>query len=488
VECERDILRRSAPSCCRPRAWPGRPSSSISKTAGQYAANFRKIAGPGNPAQTGPTVDNDYVRLSGTSNFTFVIDTTPADANEKTVFTVSQGNPVTFSADLRFSTATSSFGVYFVDPANEANGYLALLNIDQTGTNELIRFASNGIPNTGGAGTLVTGGTGDAMALNQFANAFFTYDIDANNHPVLSVSFGSLTGSVTFDTITTPLTSVELAIRDSSQNIGNDDFDNVRGGNALARQPNQYDVVIYGGTSGGIAAAVQAARMGKTVALIEPTGRIGGMTTNGLSFTDLGNTNAIQGLAREFYVDVGQRYGSGAAEFKFEPKVALSVFQDWVHTPGISLFTNERLDLAGGVVKQGSRIESIRMEGGLTFGGSMFIDAGYEGDLMARAGVTYAVGRESNATYGERYNGVQRGAPGGHNFSAATPVDPYVVPDNPASGLLPGINPGAPAANGTDAYFQVTGVPEPSTAAATAALVALAALTLRRRRRAAAQP
>jgi hypothetical protein len=211
----------------------------------------------------------------------------------------------------------------------------------------------------------------------------------------------------------------------------------------------QYDVVIYGGTAGGVSAAVQAARMGKTVALIEPTARIGGMTTNGLSFTDTGNSGAIQGLAREFYLDIGQHYGQSTPEFNFEPKAGLGVFNDWIQTtPGISLFTNQRLDLTNGVTKQGNRISSIRTEGGLTFSGSMFIDAGYEGDLMARAGVGYAIGRESNATYGEQYNGVQRGA-SGHNFSTSTPVDPYVVPGNPASGLLPGINPTPPPANGT---------------------------------------
>src|SRR3954464_12301343 len=143
-------------------------------------------------------------------------------------------------------------------------------------------------------------------------------------------------------------------------------------------QANQYDVVIYGGTAGGISAAVQAARMGKTVALIEPTNRIGGMTTNGLSFTDLGNTNAIQGLAREFYLGLGQHYGQSTPEFNFEPKAALGLLNQWVQTPGISLFTNQRLDLTNGVIKQGNRISSIRTEGGLTFGGSMFIDAGYE--------------------------------------------------------------------------------------------------------------
>jgi len=222
-------------------------------------------------------------------------------------------------------------------------------------------------------------------------------------------------------------------------------------GEARALDPaDHYDLVVYGGTAGGIAAAVQAARMGKTVAVIEPTNRIGGMTTNGLSFTDLGNTSAIQGLAREFYNDLGQKYAKGSAEFNFEPKVALNVLQEWVQeNPRISLFTNERLDLSGGVAKQGNRIESIRTESGKTFNGAMFVDAGYEGDLMAKAGVSYAVGRESNATYGERYNGSQRGAPGGHNFSSSTPVDPYVVPGNPASGVLPGIDPTPPPANGT---------------------------------------
>ena len=197
------------------------------EAAGQYAGNFRKIAGPGNPTQTGPTVDNDYVTLTGTSNFTSVFDTSPADGTEKTVFAVSPGSPLTFSADLSFATATSSFGVYIVDAANEGAGYLALLNFNQSASNELIRFASNAIPNTGGAGTLVTGESADVIAANQFANAVFTYSIDENNHPVLSVTAGSLSDSITFDTITNPLTNVEVGIRVSSQGAGKNDFDNV---------------------------------------------------------------------------------------------------------------------------------------------------------------------------------------------------------------------------------------------------------------------
>ena len=102
---------------------------------------------------------------------------------------------------------------------------------------------------------------------------------------------------------------------------------------AAEAETSQYDVVVYGGTSSGIAAAVQAARMGKSVALIEPTNRLGGMTTNGLSFTDTGNSGAIQGMAREFYTDVGAKYGTSSMVLNFEPKVALGVFEEWVNTP-----------------------------------------------------------------------------------------------------------------------------------------------------------
>ena len=199
------------------------------ESAGQYAGNFRKIAGTGNPAQTGPTPDNDYVSMAGTVTATTVYDTTPANATEKSVFTVSPGSPLTISADARFATATSSFGIYIVDATNEAAGYLALLNFNQSGSNELIRFSGNAVPNTGGAGTLVTpaGGSADVINANEFSNILFGYSIDANNHPVLSVTAGSLSSSHTFDTITSPLTNVQVAIRSSPQTVGQNDFDNV---------------------------------------------------------------------------------------------------------------------------------------------------------------------------------------------------------------------------------------------------------------------
>ena len=198
------------------------------ETAGQFTGNFRKAFGPGNGTQTGPTAGNDYVSLPGTSNFTSIYDTTPADATEKTVFAVAAGSPVSVTTDVRFTSATSSFGVYFVDPTNEASAYLALLNFDQTSSSELVRFASNGNPTTGGAGTLVNGtpAPGDVVASGQFATATFTYAIDAANHPVLSVTVGSVTSSTTFDTITSPLTSVELAVRVSTQSTGQNGFDN----------------------------------------------------------------------------------------------------------------------------------------------------------------------------------------------------------------------------------------------------------------------
>jgi hypothetical protein len=207
-----------------------------------------------------------------------------------------------------------------------------------------------------------------------------------------------------------------------------------------------YDVVIYGGTAGGVTAAIQAARMGKSVAIIEPTLHLGGMTTNGLSKTDTGRTDAIQGLAREFYLRCGQVYGSSSPEWLMEPKVAESVLNAWVAELGVDVYRGERLDLTGGVAKTGNVINSILMESGKQFSAGMFIDAGYEGDLMAKAGVTYTVGREANATYGETYNGVQTARAVSHQFGNI--VDPYVIPGNPASGLIPYVSADPPGTDG----------------------------------------
>ena len=203
-----------------------------------------------------------------------------------------------------------------------------------------------------------------------------------------------------------------------------------------------YDIVIYGGTAGGVTAAIEAARLGKTVAIVEPSQHLGGMTTGGLSATDYGNKLAIRGLAREFYTRVGQAYGQGTTYY-FEPKVAESVINQWTASlPNITVVKGEQLNLNGGVSMTGNKINSIQMESGRTFSAGVFIDASYEGDLMAKSGVSYIVGRESNATYGESHNGV-------FVNTQTLNVDPYVVPGNPASGVLPMLSAQLPAANGT---------------------------------------
>lgn len=215
-----------------------------------------------------------------------------------------------------------------------------------------------------------------------------------------------------------------------------------------------YDVVVYGGTSGGIAAAVQVARMGKTVVLTEPGKHLGGLTSGGLGATDIGNKAAIGGLSREFYRRVARHYGRDDAwvrqsrdDFRklskrdqaqedtmwtFEPHVAEAIYRELLREAKVPVLLGARLDLAAGVRKDGNRIVSVKMESGLVLRGAMFIDASYEGDLMAKAGVSYHVGRESNATYGETLNGVFFGDK--HQFKV--PVDPYVVPGDPKSGLL----------------------------------------------------
>ncbi len=237
---------------------------------------------------------------------------------------------------------------------------------------------------------------------------------------------------------------------------------------ATAATPS-YDVVVYGGTSGGLAAALQAARLGRTAVVIEPTQHLGGLTTGGLGATDIGNKRAIGGLAREFYGRVWQHYQQPAAwthqrredyvnrrgsahdpaektMWTFEPHVATAIYDDLLRAAGasVTVVRGERLDLAPGrgVIKSGARIVRIVMESGRTFAGRMFIDATYEGDLMAKAGVSYYVGREANRVYGETINGVQAGHAVSHQFTKQ--VDPYVQPGNPASGLLPGINPDGP--------------------------------------------
>jgi hypothetical protein len=264
----------------------------------------------------------------------------------------------------------------------------------------------------------------------------------------------------------------------------------------LNREEFTADLIVYGGTSAGISAAIQASRMGKTVWIIEPTNRIGGLTTGGLGQTDIGNKIVIGGIAREFYQNVKKYYqrpeswkwqkpgeyrdggqtrtdSKEDAMWTFEPSAALKIFHQMLgQENNIKVAYNQRLNRQNGVAKTNGTITSIAMESGEVYKGKVFIDATYEGDLMAAAGVSYRVGRESNKEYGETLNGVQANKvsltlgktisfnSANHNFIDG--VDPYIVKGDPKSGLLPFITPGKPGIdgqgdNGIQAYcFRMT--------------------------------
>lgn len=235
-------------------------------------------------------------------------------------------------------------------------------------------------------------------------------------------------------------------------------------GCAPSRELREYDLVIYGGTSAGVAAAVQASRMGASVAIVCPEDHIGGMTTNGLGWTDSGDKAVIGGISREFYRRIKHHYESeGAwrwedrdrfaryrpdedAMWVFEPHAAEWVMGLMFADAGVPVFHGRRLDRERGVRLRGGRIESIRMLSGERFAGRVFIDATYEGDLMAAAGVSYAVGREANSVYGESLNGVQTATARHHQFEVD--VDPFVVEGDPSSGLLARVHAGGPGVEG----------------------------------------
>ena len=235
---------------------------------------------------------------------------------------------------------------------------------------------------------------------------------------------------------------------------------------ASAAKALKADVVVYGDASGGVTAAVQAARMGKKVILVSQYGHLGGLTSSGLGWTDIGNTAILGGLSREFYHDVYKHYLNNAAwnhqpredyakqknqsrglaldpktelGSTFEPKVAEAIFDAMVKKAGVQVI-NGRLDLkkGKGAQKTGTRITSILLEDGTTISGEMFIDASYEGDLLAAAGVSFFIGREASSEFGETGNGIT--GPLRQNQMRMR-IDPYVVKGKPSSGLLPGINP-----------------------------------------------
>ena len=225
-----------------------------------------------------------------------------------------------------------------------------------------------------------------------------------------------------------------------------------------------YDLVIYGGTSAAMTAAIQARKMGKTVIIVSPDKHLGGLTAGGLGWTDSGNKAVIGGLSREFYQRVKKHYDEPRAwthqrpdEYKlyrrdedamwaFEPHVAERTFETWMKEFAIPIVREARLDRARGVITRDRRIVSIATLDGRTYTGRMFVDATYEGDLMASAGVTYTTGREANSQYGETLNGVQAERAKSHQFT--NKIDPYVIPGEASSGLLPRMHDRGPGEEG----------------------------------------
>ena len=230
----------------------------------------------------------------------------------------------------------------------------------------------------------------------------------------------------------------------------------------------EYDLVVYGGTSAGVIAAVQAKKMGKTVVVIGPDKHLGGLSSGGLGWTDTGNKAVIGGLARDFYHRIWKEYqkpeswkwqkskdygnkgqgtpamdGENRTMWIFEPSIAEKVFDDYIREFEIPLYRDEWLDRKSGIKMKDGRIRAITMLSGLTIKGKMFVDATYEGDLMAAAGIDYHVGREGEDVYGEEWNGIQTGVlHHKHHFGAVDkPISPYKVAGDPGSGILPRVSP-----------------------------------------------
>ncbi|HOF20413.1 MAG TPA: FAD-dependent oxidoreductase [Bacteroidales bacterium] len=233
------------------------------------------------------------------------------------------------------------------------------------------------------------------------------------------------------------------------------------------------DIIVYGGTSAAVTTAVQAARMGKSVIVVSPDRHLGGLSSSGLGYTDTGNKEVIGGIAREFYQYVYQHYerpeswkwqekssygnrgqgipaidGEKRTMWIFEPHVAEAIFEKFTEDHNITVFRDEWLDREENTIKKDGRIISFRTLSGKTFRGKIFVDASYEGDLMAAAGVSYHVGREANSVYDETWNGVQKGLYH-HKHYFRDNISPYKIPGDPSGGLLPRVSAGAPGENGS---------------------------------------
>ncbi|MBD8034423.1 MULTISPECIES: FAD-dependent oxidoreductase [Solibacillus] len=199
------------------------------------------------------------------------------------------------------------------------------------------------------------------------------------------------------------------------------------------QQHYKQDVLIYGATPAGITAAITLKKNGHSVRIAECSRFIGGMTTSGLGATDLGAEQALGGLAKQFYDEIAQHYGMEKC-VRFEPHVAERIFKTWLQEQEINVQTEQFIESA---VLENQSIQQVRMTDGATYEAKQFIDASYEGDLLAHAGVEYIVGREASTVYKEIYNGVQFGTQH-HKFESF--IDPYIEEGNPASGLLSGIS------------------------------------------------
>lgn len=226
-----------------------------------------------------------------------------------------------------------------------------------------------------------------------------------------------------------------------------------------------HDVVIYGDTLAGISAAIQAARLNKTVVLLSPTAHIGGVATSGLTATDMNRSTSIGGIAREFYQEIYTHYLQPSAwrgqtrdeffelskkrtytgkndalrmQWVYESHVAERILEGMLRRAGVEVARRKRIaETPAAVELKDGRIIALRTEDGGRYAGRMFVDASYEGDLMARAGVSHIVGREANRAFGETLNGIRLAGVVGAGEKS---IDPYVRPGDPTSGLLPFID------------------------------------------------
>ncbi|WP_341840671.1 FAD-dependent oxidoreductase [Chitinophaga caseinilytica] len=218
-------------------------------------------------------------------------------------------------------------------------------------------------------------------------------------------------------------------------------------GSVMAQQVREVDICVYGGSSAGVIAAYTAKKLNKSVVVIEPGKRLGGLTSGGLGYTDIGNKYAISGISRDYYRRIGKHYGKFET-WIFEPSVAEKVFKQYVQEAALDIVYDHRITKA---TKSGGKVTEIQLESSVggtpkvsTVRAKMYIDCSYEGDLLALAGISFTVGREANAQYGETYNGVQLRDK--HQFPEG--IDPYKTPGDPNSGVLWGISTEPLAAQG----------------------------------------